>query len=261
MRFQLSILACVTLALGSAQSEVVADLFADLDTNGDGVISASEVGDSQRPFFERAVRVADQNGDGQLNQQELNQAIQDPQPRSASGQFQPGNFRNRANMDRPQLDRDGNGYVSKEEVPAPLQQRMQPLFDRYDGRGIPIQVVGQYFRNPMQGNSPQNRRPNSDDSSPQANRRPTGSQTLQPSIRSNNSNSRMNMANNVNGNRSGANQAMLFLLRERIDANKDGNTSGQELRQFFRALRALDRNQDGDIDGRELSSAQQRRGR
>jgi len=112
------------------------DLFAQLDKNADGKITAAEVSDSQRPYFQRALRVADRDEDGTLTQEELTTALTEPEP------VQVSTSRGSANFDITTLDRNNDGFLAKDEVPKRAQERMQRLFDQYGDR-IPVSVLQQ----------------------------------------------------------------------------------------------------------------------
>lgn len=56
------------------------ELFAALDKDNDGRVTAAEMSESQATFFRRALRVADVNEDGALTQEELTVALTDPKP-------------------------------------------------------------------------------------------------------------------------------------------------------------------------------------
>lgn len=85
-------MACFGLSLSaSAVMADDADLFKQLDTSGDGVVEKSEVDEERVRFFERLIRVGDENEDGKLSQDEFNAALAEPKP------------------DSPQTDRMGPG--------------------------------------------------------------------------------------------------------------------------------------------------------
>ncbi|MDZ4686973.1 MAG: EF-hand domain-containing protein, partial [Planctomycetaceae bacterium] len=50
------------------------ELFQKLDKNADGKLTADEIGDDQKRFFDRTVRVGDKNNDGVLTKDEFVQA-------------------------------------------------------------------------------------------------------------------------------------------------------------------------------------------
>lgn len=120
-----------------------ADLFAQLDKDGNGQLTRAEVPEGQIRFFERLVRVGDRNDDGQLSREEFLAAMNQPparevdrapareggegdRPRRPGGEregFDPGQMFSR-------LDRNGDGQLSRDELPEPMRDRMAPLFER-----------------------------------------------------------------------------------------------------------------------------------
>ncbi len=119
------------------------NLFAQLDKDGNGQLSRAEVPEGQIRFFERLLRVGDRNEDGQLSREEFHAAMNQPpgeggergparegsagdRPRRPGGEregFDPGQMFSR-------LDRNGDGQLSRDELPEPLRDRLAPLFER-----------------------------------------------------------------------------------------------------------------------------------
>jgi Ca2+-binding EF-hand superfamily protein len=111
-----------------------AALFAELDKNGDGKLTADEVPQSQKRFFNRLLRVADNDKDGALSSAEF---IAGAQPdelrvtapanlggmRGGPGQFDPNQLFQR-------FDRNRDGKLELGEIPEQARERFQPLFDR-----------------------------------------------------------------------------------------------------------------------------------
>ena len=107
--------------------------FADLDTNGDGVLSVEEM---QAPMLER-FQSADTDGDGSLSADELNAARPEKGEgkRFGGGKFgkNGGNRGDRAAKMIAKLDSDGDGLLSLEELsanPKPAQ-----MFEKIDANG------------------------------------------------------------------------------------------------------------------------------
>ncbi len=122
-------------AQGSASETV--KIFQALDTNGDGTLTVTEVGEKRERFFKRLVRIGDTNKDGKLSRVEfVSAANRDAPPvrRSTSrtdrsGRFgQPRRFDSRAMF--LQLDRNRYGKLALSEIPQFLRRRYKPVYDR-----------------------------------------------------------------------------------------------------------------------------------
>lgn len=111
------------------------ELFRTLDANGDGVLSADEIGEPQRQAFERLLRVGDADNDGRLSREEYITGLE-PDPPSGTNAAGRGPGRD-GRPQRPDIgrlfelgDRDGDGRIALKDLPEPFRQRMQPLFER-----------------------------------------------------------------------------------------------------------------------------------
>jgi Ca2+-binding protein (EF-Hand superfamily) len=109
------------------------DLFAKLDANKDGVVTADEVQGDAKGLFERALRRGDKDGDKKLTKEEFAAAQKESdaprQPlaqgggpgRPGGGQFNPREIFAR-------LDTNKDGKISKDEAQGPFKEN----FDRFD---------------------------------------------------------------------------------------------------------------------------------
>lgn len=129
-------LVCLSNSIASAD-ERRDEIFTGLDQNRDGLLTASEMNASQKPHFERLIRVGDRDADGQLTKAEYDRALTPPTAPAAQGRAE--QFRDRlANRQRQPIDperffnffdRDKDGKVALSEIPEPIRPRMKPMFD------------------------------------------------------------------------------------------------------------------------------------
>lgn len=211
-------------------SAVAADdsaLFAQLDQNKDGKVTSNEVADSQQSFFRRALRVADRNEDGALDQAELTAATTDAKPVELPG----ANMGDRlANFDPKTLDRNGDGMITIEEVPAPMKDRFQTMLDRVGKESIAVDQVQAYLR----GERPQQNKSDSKGESK--------------------SDSKMD-SDSMMSMESGDQDSRIAALIRRIDANGNGRIERDEQARYPQLAAILDRNRDGKISDDEIKGA------
>jgi Ca2+-binding EF-hand superfamily protein len=143
--FAIAILAsCLSVGLrgsaragDSAGSETNPDaLFKKLDTNDDGVLTASEIPKEHRKFFERLLRIGDTNKDGQLSREEFDAAMQKNEQPVTDISKAPG-IDAGSGPPRPQLDpkrvfqnldKNKDGKLTRDEAQG--RPRILALFDR-----------------------------------------------------------------------------------------------------------------------------------
>jgi Ca2+-binding EF-hand superfamily protein len=98
------------------------------DRDGDGKISESEV---PQPMANQFSRI-DQDGDGYLNEAEIDTFVSRARPGGAGGQRPgQGGARGSPGDQLRNMDRDGDGKISRDEMPEQMRQR----FDRIDENG------------------------------------------------------------------------------------------------------------------------------
>ena len=142
----LLLLAALSAVSGDTTASV--GLFAKLDRNADASVTDDELNESQRRFFQRALRVADRNEDGALSEAELAVAVADPKPFELpaigmGGGGGKGGRPNGANLKA--LDRNNDGEISLEEVPPALKQRFEDALDTAGRKSLPIADVQRYL--------------------------------------------------------------------------------------------------------------------
>ncbi len=123
-------------SLADEPAEEAASIFAALDTNGDGVLTSAEAGESKAKAFDRMLRIGDANQDGQLSRSEyLGAVAQDhPESREREGQARPAEGAGRSGMNLDRLfetaDRNHDAMLTREELPEEMRTRLEPLFER-----------------------------------------------------------------------------------------------------------------------------------
>lgn len=121
---------------GAAGDIRVADsqLFFRLDTNGDGRLVADELPPEQARLFERLVRLGDKNDDGQLTEQEWQQAIEPRRPEKPIEQKRPSTLpgADAARLLLLKLDADGDALLTKRESPEQLKPALEQIIEQYD---------------------------------------------------------------------------------------------------------------------------------
>ncbi len=135
-------------------------MFEQLDRNGDGVVVADELDESQRKYFERLLRVGDRNEDDRIDLAEFRLATTDQQAVEPDrGSMRGGQGRT---FDSERLlrnfDRNGDGLVQFDELPEMVRERMQPLFRAAGKRELSLEdleQVRQRFQMGMQRSMPQ----------------------------------------------------------------------------------------------------------
>lgn len=217
------------------------DLFAALDRNRDGVVTADEVSDSQRVHFRRALRIADINADGQLTASELSAALRGRAPVTVSPAPPAGTAAAAAfARDPARLDRNQDGQISVDEVPPAFRERYRQTLAQFGQPALPVDLFRQY----AQGRQPAdaNRRPetpemkNAEDSPQRMRRgdRAAGESPAQPV--------------------EAAAAQRIRALFERLDRDGNGRLSGREIPPRLKQnLPRIDTDRDGSVSRAELA--------
>jgi Ca2+-binding EF-hand superfamily protein len=109
-------------------------LFAELDKNGDGKLTADEIPESRKRFFDRLLRVADSDKDGALTRVEFTKGLS-PDELQVTAPANPGGMRGGPGQFDPnqifqRFDRNKDGKLELGEIPEQARERFQPVFDR-----------------------------------------------------------------------------------------------------------------------------------
>ncbi|HCO22057.1 MAG: hypothetical protein CME31_06110 [Gimesia sp.] len=145
--FSLAALAVLSLSAGSVSAAPEQDesasqnIFQQLDKNSDGTVTADEVPQDKERFFDHLIRTGDENKDGKLTKTEFESSLkkEDQKFPAAGGTDQQRNRRGMQEfMNR--LDRNGDKKISRDELPEPLRDRMEPLFQRMNTDEIPLET-------------------------------------------------------------------------------------------------------------------------
>ena len=117
-----------------AAESAAAGLFAKLDANGDGQLAADEVGDEHRLLFKRLVRTGDEDGDGQLSDEEFTLAIQpvraEKPPVEKQGSRLPGADALLVLLVK--MDSNGDQQLDADEIPAAYRRAFQQMLTAAD---------------------------------------------------------------------------------------------------------------------------------
>lgn len=121
------------------------DIFQQLDKNSDGTVTADEVPDEKSRFFEHLIRLGDQNKDGKLTKNEFESGLKKEDQKFPAGDA-PNRNRDPRNFQKfmSRLDRNGDKKISKDEIPEPLRNRLEPLFQRLNKDEISLDELNQY---------------------------------------------------------------------------------------------------------------------
>lgn len=125
------LLASSTAAIAQDSGPKPEELFKKLDKNNDGKVTKDEVSEDQVRFFERLVRLGDEDKNGELNLAEFTKASSE-EPRRPEGGG-PGPEGRRPDFDPKQMfermDRNSDGKITREELPEFARERFGRLFD------------------------------------------------------------------------------------------------------------------------------------
>ena len=136
------------------------DLFKQLDKNSDGKLVKSEVPEDQARFFERLVRIGDEDKNGELTLAEFEKATkEEPRRPDAAGPEgrRPANFDPKQMFER--MDENKDGKLSRNEMPEFIRDRFGKVFDELKKDAITFEEFQQAREKLGVGGGPEGGRP------------------------------------------------------------------------------------------------------
>jgi Ca2+-binding EF-hand superfamily protein len=221
------------------------ELFKKLDTNGDGVLTASEIPKEHLKFFERLLRIGDANKDGKLSREEfdavMNKTDKTEQPVtdiSKTPGINDGSGPPRPNLDPKRifemLDKNKDGKLTRDEVQG--RPRILAVFDRVGKDELTVDDLTAALKGA--NNAKKAAKKTAKDAAKKAAKKGTQQASTSKSE---------SMAEN-----SEESQGLPAFARL-LDTNHDGRLSREELSKAAELFDRLDRNHDGFLDAKELT--------
>lgn len=197
-------------------------LFDKLDTDKNGSLSADEIPEAQKRLFERLLRSSDKDKNGELTREEFLAATKEEPRRPAEDRPREGG--QEAAERFKQLDKNGDGKLSEDEVPEERRQGFARLLEFADKDGDKALTFTEFTTGMARARGDGGQQPRRPDGPPDGRRPPPPPATA----------------------------GMLFRA---LDTDADGMLSASEIAAASSALKKLDRNEDGSISRSEAGLA------
>ncbi len=249
------------------------ELFKTLDQNDDGKILSDEISDEQKRFFERLIRLGDDDQNGELSKDEFNKAMEKddfrpmPPPRDGEGKERgPRGPRPNPEQMFNRLDENKDGSVSISEAPERMKPMLEQLLKK-SGKDADATLTKEEFielaknfrpeRGPRPEGGPRpdgDRRPEGrpDEGGPRPDGPPgergRGPEGRGPRDRGPGGPDGEGFGRDGDGRRR---PPMPRFMKE-LDTDDDGQISKDELAQLSEKFAILDENEDGMLDPHEL---------
>jgi Ca2+-binding EF-hand superfamily protein len=255
----LAIAVCAGFALQSAAGEPGSnpeELFQKLDKNSDGKITSDEVGDEQARFYERLLRIGDQDKNSELSKDEFLEALKNddrPVPGGFGRQDFGGGREGRQRMDPEHLfermDANRDGKLSLDELPDRMRERMQPLFERLGKKELTREEFVK--ERPGRGFGPEGKKdgPRGEKFGPEAGKPPEGG--FGPREKDRPEQRGFGRPGHGDGPQAGG-RPRLPRFFEMLDSNGDHRLSQDEMSRAAEVFKKMDEDGDGQLDPREL---------